>query len=179
MWAPLASRSAVQNVRHLIHHDYLTRGGISHYTDIAPDDIRTMAACTSTAIIPRFLAPAVPRSSRVFRISSTLKRGISTDRRTETSPSERTTPARHASLKWPQSRLFSSIARSPSIRHDCIRQYPLLTKIRKHGFSSTASVARDHHFDTLKFVQRLREEGFNEEQAVAMMNVLSNVVEER
>jgi hypothetical protein len=37
---------------------------------------------------------------------------------------------------------------------------------------------RDHHFDTLKFVQRL-EEGFTEEQSVAMMKVLNDVIEER
>jgi hypothetical protein len=38
---------------------------------------------------------------------------------------------------------------------------------------------RDHHFDTLKFVQRLEEEGFTEEQSVAMMKVLNDVIEER
>jgi hypothetical protein len=38
---------------------------------------------------------------------------------------------------------------------------------------------KDHHFDTLKFVQRLKDEGFTEEQAVAMMRVLSDVIEER
>lgn len=45
-------------------------------------------------------------------------------------------------------------------------------------FSATARQERDHHFDTLKFVQRLRDEGFTEEQAVAMMKMLSDVVEE-
>lgn len=50
-----------------------------------------------------------------------------------------------------------------------------------HGraFHATARRARDHHFDTLKFVQRLQEEGFTEPQAVAMMKVLSDVIEER
>jgi len=46
-------------------------------------------------------------------------------------------------------------------------------------FSTTTRRARDHHFDTLKFVQRFKDEGFSEEQAVAMMKVLSDVVEER
>jgi len=46
-------------------------------------------------------------------------------------------------------------------------------------FSTTARRAKDHHFDTLKFVQRLQDEGFSEEQAVAMMKVLGDVVEER
>ncbi|KAJ4301281.1 hypothetical protein N0V90_003372 [Kalmusia sp. IMI 367209] len=46
------------------------------------------------------------------------------------------------------------------------------------AFSATAAQRKDHHFDTLKFVQRLKGEGFTEEQAVAMMRVLSDVIEE-
>jgi hypothetical protein len=49
---------------------------------------------------------------------------------------------------------------------------------RRH-FSATAPQLKDHHFDTLKFVQRLREEGFSEEQAEGMMKILSDVIEER
>lgn len=45
-------------------------------------------------------------------------------------------------------------------------------------FRSAARQPRDHHFDTLKFVRRLREEGFTEAQSVAMMKVLSDVIEE-
>ncbi|KEQ78159.1 DUF1640-domain-containing protein [Aureobasidium namibiae CBS 147.97] len=48
----------------------------------------------------------------------------------------------------------------------------------RRNFSATTLRNRDHHFDTLKFVQRLKDEGFTEEQAVAMMKVLSDVVEE-
>lgn len=47
------------------------------------------------------------------------------------------------------------------------------------AFSVTTTSNRDHHFDTLKFVQRLKDEGFTEEQSVAMMKVLSDVIEER
>lgn len=47
------------------------------------------------------------------------------------------------------------------------------------AFHETARQSRDHHFDTLKFVQRLQEEGFSEAQSVAMMKVLSDVIEER
>ena len=50
---------------------------------------------------------------------------------------------------------------------------------QRRSFHATASRSRDHHFDTLKFVQRLKEEGFTEEQSVAMMKVLSDVIEER
>lgn len=49
----------------------------------------------------------------------------------------------------------------------------------RRPFHATARRARDHHFDTLKFVQRLQEEGFTEAQSVAMMKVLSDVIEER
>lgn len=38
---------------------------------------------------------------------------------------------------------------------------------------------KDHHFDTLKFVQKLQDEGFSEEQSVALMQALSGVIEER
>jgi hypothetical protein len=49
----------------------------------------------------------------------------------------------------------------------------------RRAFHQTPRQSRDHHFDTLKFVQRLQEEGFTEAQAVAMMKVLSDVIEER
>jgi predicted DsbA family dithiol-disulfide isomerase len=52
-------------------------------------------------------------------------------------------------------------------------------RAHRRAFHATARQARDHHFDTLKFVQRLQEEGFTEAQAVAMMKVLSDVIEER
>ncbi|KAI9778670.1 MAG: hypothetical protein M1835_004873 [Candelina submexicana] len=48
----------------------------------------------------------------------------------------------------------------------------------RRAFHNTARRPRDHHFDTLKFVQRLKDEGFSEEQSVAMMKVLSDVIEE-
>lgn len=49
----------------------------------------------------------------------------------------------------------------------------------RRSFHATAARARDHHFDTLKFVQRLQSEGFTEEQSVAMMRTLNDVIEER
>ncbi|EJP68867.1 putative 2-hydroxyacid dehydrogenase UNK4.10 [Beauveria bassiana] len=68
-----------------------------------------------------------------------------------------------------------SHARRPRIssaRSD--RSSPILSR----AFHASAPRARDHHFDTLKFVKRLRDEGFTEEQSVAMMKVLSDVIEE-
>lgn len=55
----------------------------------------------------------------------------------------------------------------------------LASLLPRHQFSTSLRRERDHHFDTLKFVQRLKDEGFSEEQAVAMMKVLSDVIEER
>lgn len=57
---------------------------------------------------------------------------------------------------------------------------PILSSIQqRRAFSASPVHGRDHHFDTLKFVKRMREEGFSEEQSVAMMKVLSDVIEER
>lgn len=49
----------------------------------------------------------------------------------------------------------------------------------RRNFSATRSQLKDHHFDTLKFVQRLKEEGFTDEQAEGMMKILGDVIEER
>ncbi|KAF2666004.1 DUF1640-domain-containing protein [Microthyrium microscopicum] len=57
------------------------------------------------------------------------------------------------------------------------QRWQIITAQRRH-FSRTVPSRRDHHFDTLKFVQRLKEEGFTEDQAVAMMKVLGDVIEE-
>lgn len=51
--------------------------------------------------------------------------------------------------------------------------------LSRAAFHTTALRQRDHHFDTLKFVQRLQDEGFTEEQSEAMMKVLNDVIEER
>jgi len=45
-------------------------------------------------------------------------------------------------------------------------------------FSTTPPRLKTHHFDTLKFVQRLKDEGFTEEQSVAVMKTMSDVIEE-
>lgn len=67
-------------------------------------------------------------------------------------------------------------ANAPPIRHNGV--YVATSKPAKRAFSTSRSHQKDHHFDTLKFVQRLKGEGFSEEQAVAMMRVLNDVIEE-
>lgn len=56
--------------------------------------------------------------------------------------------------------------------------YAIAFHIAKRTFATTRANRKSHHFDTLKFVQRLKAEGFNETQAVAMMRVLNSVIEE-
>jgi hypothetical protein len=56
--------------------------------------------------------------------------------------------------------------------------YVAAVRSAKRAFHATAVQSRDHHFDTLKFVQRLKDEGFSEEQATAMMRVLNDVIQE-
>ncbi|KAI5818465.1 hypothetical protein BZA77DRAFT_307037 [Pyronema omphalodes] len=53
-----------------------------------------------------------------------------------------------------------------------------LPPAHSNAFHSTPVRRRDHHFDTLKFVERLKAEGFSEEQSEALMRVLSDVIEE-
>lgn len=62
------------------------------------------------------------------------------------------------------------------IRHNGV--YVATFKPARRAFSTSRALTKDHHFDTLKFVQRLRGEGFSEEQSVAMMRVLNDVIEE-
>ncbi|KAK1827190.1 DUF1640-domain-containing protein [Podospora conica] len=62
----------------------------------------------------------------------------------------------------------------PPPTNSLIRDAPAL----RRSFHASAARRRDHHFDTLKFVQRLEEEGFTEEQSAAMMKVLNDVIEE-
>lgn len=59
-----------------------------------------------------------------------------------------------------------------------LARYPYASHNQGQCFSTTPTLSRDHHFDTLKFVQRLKDEGFSEEQSKAMMLVLSDVIEE-
>ncbi|OCT45996.1 Protein FMP32, mitochondrial [Cladophialophora carrionii] len=67
-------------------------------------------------------------------------------------------------------------ADSSPIRHNGV--YVAAYRPARKAFSTTAVQRKAHHFDTLKFVQRLKDEGFTEDQAVAMMRVLNDVIEE-
>lgn len=70
----------------------------------------------------------------------------------------------------------SAVTSSAPIRHNGV--YATTFKQAQRAFSTTPTNRKSHHFDTLKFVQRLKSEGFNEAQATAMMRVLNDVIEE-
>lgn len=114
--------------------------------------------------LPKFLLPRlswqpVPLHHNAVRAFSTFQARYNESPRARNHPARRQVIRHNASFQ-PRSSILKS--------YDHCR-----------AFHATARRARDHHFDTLKFVQRLQEEGFTETQAVAMMKVLSDVIEER
>lgn len=66
--------------------------------------------------------------------------------------------------------------RGNPIRHNGV--YVATYHPARRAFHATPVRPRDHHFDTLKFVKRLQAEGFSEEQSVAMMRVLNDIIQE-
>ena len=106
-----------------------------------------------------------------FRPVSAFRTMHTTPAQTQITTSRRVAGQRHKRSRAPS--LSLDIA---PVRHNGV--YVATFKPAKRVFSSTAVQMKDHHFDTLKFVQRLKGEGFSEEQAVAMMRVLNDVIEE-
>ena len=122
------------------------------------------AGLNTAQMLPRFLLPrlswqAAPVQLLIARVLSTSPSLPNSTRSPEYSTSNALIRMRRRA-----SRSKMSILQNPSVHR---------------AFHATARQARDHHFDTLKFVQRLQEEGFTEAQSVAMMKVLSDVIEER
>ncbi|KAI0535747.1 hypothetical protein GGR58DRAFT_477969 [Xylaria digitata] len=124
-----------------------------------------MASVTGKTVysLPRFLLPrlswtAPTGSTAAFASApqSALQRPRTATFHTGHQPRQCTIPKAHDA--------------KPSI----IQQHPSL----RRSFHTTAPRGRDHHFDTLKFVQRLQSEGFTEDQSVAMMKVLNDVIQE-
>lgn len=144
----------------------------------------SIAVLTPPTLLPRFLLPAVSRTCRSASFPAAGCHPASNDPTKQRCSVERPVNLRRyhqvCQIRRENARLASehSNPRERPPLHSNVRP----TSSARYGlrsFSSTTQRARDHHFDTLKFVQRFRDEGFNEQQAVAMMNVLSNVVEER
>ncbi|KUI57575.1 Protein FMP32, mitochondrial [Cytospora mali] len=117
--------------------------------------------------LPRFLLPRLSWTAPVGRTFATASVGASqpANQRPWQSPkgtfsSEGISPRYNVTSATPGS---SSILRQPGLRR---------------AFHASAPRRRDHHFDTLKFVQKLQSDGFTEHQSVAMMKVLNDVIQE-
>lgn len=120
--------------------------------------------------VPRFLLPQLSWSARAVRpaaLSTTdARRHITSGGHNAHGASVTAAIRQHSQL------------RSRTESHSLAAGYKAAGSFRR-SFSATAPQLKDHHFDTLKFVQRLKDEGFTEEQAEGMMRVLSDVIEER
>jgi hypothetical protein len=124
-----------------------------------------MATTAISQTLPRFLLPRLswqqaPLQHNALRALSTIPARYNNGNSRQRAPSAKKITTRYV----------ASVRPKPSI---------LENPVHRRTFHATARRARDHHFDTLKFVQRLQEEGFTEAQSVAMMKVLSDVIEER
>lgn len=151
-----------------------------------------MASANGT--IPRFLLPQLTWRVRVLRSfqldpkpSSTVRlppiprqtsrRGLSSHGRTW-EPNNRSTSGPFFRLRQTTSILRCHAVSGLSDNSLAPSLTTMTNIIFAKAFSTTRALARDHHFDTLKFVKHLKDEGFSEEQARAMMLVLSDVIEE-
>jgi hypothetical protein len=151
------------------------RGRLSHFRSRIkaknphPRNTTPNVMATSTATVFRFLLPRITCSGKHVQYTALRSAVASKAHGFHSAASElpRRQPTHNQSLcSTPRRRIY------PSSR--------IITEVAaRRAFSATTPQLRDHHFDTLKFVQRLKDEGFTEEQAVAMMRVLSDVIEER
>ncbi|KAJ5911277.1 uncharacterized protein N7473_000580 [Penicillium subrubescens] len=166
-----------------------------------------MASQKHVAEVPRNLLPRLTWNSSSSRPSVTPSHCPALTKRTTTynysqgwSPLNRqihSLTARHQSSRAfstaiRDSHFVSPVSRRPStspasrpageqpltspVRHNGV--YVAAFKPAQRAFHATPSRPRDHHFDTLRFVKRLQAEGFSEEQAVAMMRVLNDIIQE-
>ncbi|KAH6854159.1 hypothetical protein B0I37DRAFT_361219, partial [Chaetomium sp. MPI-CAGE-AT-0009] len=137
----------------------------------------------ATQSLPRFLLPRLSWTSPL--LTTTSIQGTSAvvfqhTRNTAKGTGWQTTPRRslHSTNTTTVSRrcglLQNHVNAQPIRSPSNIVRNPVL----RRSFHASAPRRRDHHFDTLRFVQRLQEEGFTEEQSVAMMKVLNDVIEE-
>jgi hypothetical protein len=131
----------------------------------------TTLSIQATTAIPRFLLPRLSWSTRAVR--PTALGALETRRHRCCPPTERRT-----TLPIPSPIQAQTIRQWRRTSPQYAAGYASPLEFRRN-FSATAPQSKDHHFDTLKFVQRMEEEGFTEEQAEGMMRVLSDVIEER
>ena len=157
--------------------------------------IAAMSNSKAFGDVPRFLLPrttwtkatfsslAVPLQATTTQTPPFKRVRRASENRSSQSPGSAHTTSRKRSNSnpptpsaLPRSSRPSSNSVTSAIRHNGV--YATAFKHAKRAFHATPSRSKDHHFDTLKFVTRLKDEGFSEEQAVAMMRVLNDVIEE-
>jgi Protein of unknown function (DUF1640) len=154
----------------------------------------SMASQKAVAELPRFLLPRITWSQVAAKgAASQLRPKIRSNHDRPTHPPLHSPPTRTLHIALPLRQAYTTCQRpatfdekrkppsslpvdAPPIRHNGV--YVAAFKPAKRAFSTSQSHQKDHHFDTLKFVQRLKGEGFSEDQAVAMMRVLNDVIEE-
>ncbi|KAF2433421.1 DUF1640-domain-containing protein [Tothia fuscella] len=132
-----------------------------------------MASTLNAVVSPKFLLPKISQRCTAVRPFSLAARSYS--------PTSNALPVSFPrGPRYHYSKHFASIlsCRRTSGNKDASPGSIGQSIIIRRQFSATPTRPRDHHFDTLKFVQRLKDEGFTEEQGVAMMKVLSDVIEE-
>ncbi|KAJ0267755.1 hypothetical protein COL940_014062 [Colletotrichum noveboracense] len=122
-------------------------------------------AALAVDAVPRFLLPRLSwtgpaTASQALRPLSGSGCHPSSRRQLHSQPN-----ALHGATRSPRCRSSNTASTTPSILEN-----PAL----RRSFHATRARQRDHHFDTLKFVQRLKSDGFTEEQAEAMMKVLND-----
>lgn len=145
--------------------------------DIPPRPRKPMANTMQT--LPRFLLPRLSWTAPVgqpFAKASVIAAAAAT----QVGGSNSNSSSRRQQRPWPstirtQSNHMSTATSTTTRLPKSVLQQPGL----RRAFHASAPRRRDHHFDTLKFVQRLQSEGFTEEQSVAMMKVLNDVIQER
>ncbi|ETN38938.1 uncharacterized protein HMPREF1541_06980 [Cyphellophora europaea CBS 101466] len=151
-----------------------------------------MAKIRPVTDIPRFLVPRLSWASAASfnsasgpslraitqRANLAKARQLSTVRAVQSEdPESHQYRSRNAALAQSKRTRSQPLATGNApIRHNGV--YVASYRGARRAFSSTTVQQKDHHFDTLKFVQRLKGEGFSEDQAVAMMRVLNDVIEE-
>lgn len=157
--------------------------------------IHSMAKMKPVAQMPRFLLPRVTWTGKSSRFSTTPLRAAAhplkpillvpqiqqPQQRRRSFSTITHSPSKSQGLRGGYKRPSTPASQAldlegPPIRHDGV--YVATFKPARRAFHATAVMAKDHHFDTLKFVQRLKDENFSEEQAAAMMRVLNDVIEE-
>ncbi|KAL4961448.1 CCDC90 family protein [Aspergillus stella-maris] len=167
-----------------------------------------MASQKSVAEVPRSILPRLTWNGSSGRTSLTASQSaplpVGKSQKHYAHGWSSSTWHRRSSSNTQSSAPFSTVSRESATSSSIARRFPrstfIITKtqdpqaiensIRYNGvyvatfnparraFHASAPRERDHHFDTLKFVQRLKDEGFSEEQAVAMMRVLNDVIQE-